>query len=98
MAECDWVGDQSRVQLPPATLALEDAFHGYINRVFMSCSNVYKIFVSPPGIELTVFVTDHNVHILPRRFFASPQVEQAFRSELDRRIKPRVGSAPVIPL
>lgn len=36
--------------------------------------------------HLYVYVTDNNVHIVPRRGFGSEQEEEAFRSELERRV------------
>lgn len=36
---------------------------------------------------LYIYVTDHNVHIVPRRCFASEQEQQAFQDELERHIK-----------
>ena len=35
---------------------------------------------------LYIYVTDHNVHIVPRRYFASEQTERVFRDELERHI------------
>jgi len=35
---------------------------------------------------LYIYVTDNNVHIVPRRCFASEQAERIFRNELERRI------------
>lgn len=37
------------------------------------------------GRYLYIYVTDSSVHIVPRRYFASEQEEQAFRDELQRR-------------
>lgn len=34
---------------------------------------------------LYIYVTDNNVHIVPRRFFASPQAEREFWAEIEKR-------------
>jgi hypothetical protein len=44
--------------------------------------------------HLYIFVTDNNVHVVPRRYFASPQEERAFRDELERHIKAACGFTP----
>jgi hypothetical protein len=36
---------------------------------------------------LYIYVTDNNVHIVPRRYFGSEQEARAFRDELERHIK-----------
>jgi hypothetical protein len=39
------------------------------------------------GRYLYIYVTDNNVHIVPRRYFASEQGQRAFRDEIERHIK-----------
>jgi len=39
------------------------------------------------GRYLYIYVTDHNVHIVPRRYFASEQDQRAFRDEIETHIK-----------
>ena len=36
---------------------------------------------------LYIYVTDHNVHIVPRRSFASEQEEKAFRNEIEKHAR-----------
>lgn len=38
------------------------------------------------GRYLYIYVTDNNVHIVPRRFFTSEQAQRAFQDEIDRHI------------
>ena len=39
------------------------------------------------GRHLIIYVTETNVYLVPRKYFASPQEEKQFRAEIEKRIK-----------
>ncbi len=45
------------------------------------------------GRYLYIYVTDNNVHIVPRRFFASEQEQRAFRDKIEKQINAASGTA-----
>jgi hypothetical protein len=56
-----------------------------VNESLHRWSGFHKI--ASTGRYLFIYVTDNNVHVVPRRYFASKGEQQAFRDELERRIK-----------